>query len=86
MLRSVPVEVEERKVEVVETAIVENNKKVLVSKVKGIPVCTKSSMPGYVEGKALEAAIEGFNKRGDDIDECNTKIQEWAKKLKKQEL
>lgn len=46
----------------------------------GIPVCGKSVMPGFVEGKALDAAIDGFNARGDDLDKCNRDIQEWAKK------
>lgn len=44
-----------------------------------IPVCEKSAMPGYSEGKALEAAIEGFNARGEDIDKCNQDIVKWAR-------
>lgn len=46
----------------------------------GLPVCEKSVMPGYSDGNALEAAIDGFNARGDDIDKCNRDIQEWVRK------
>lgn len=45
----------------------------------GIPVCEKSAMPGYSEGQALEAAIDGFNARGEDIDKCNERIVKWAR-------
>ena len=44
------------------------------------PICNKSAMPGYEPGEALAAAVEGFNARGEDIDECNKKIQEWVRK------
>lgn len=46
----------------------------------GIPVCEKSSMPGFNDGDALNAAINGFNARGEDLDKCNEDIQNWIKK------
>lgn len=49
-----------------------------------IPICNKSAMPGYGPGEALTAAVEGFNARGADIDNCNKKIQEWVRKKRSQ--
>lgn len=44
-----------------------------------LPICRKSSMPGFANGDAMTAAIDGFNARGVDIDTCIKRLREWAK-------